>query len=109
MSTDSGRRPTVRSGNKGKAPRPGKNGVRLATGVRLARVGAKNELLALTYADGKVQLNESAIAILRLCDGSHSRAEIIAEILQRSRGTTLAADVCAFLDAAQSLGWIIEP
>lgn len=109
MATDRGRRRTVRSNNKGAAPVSVLDGVQLAAGVRLVRTGARQKSLVLACADGKVPLNEGAVAILNLCDGSRSREEIVTEIAQRSLGGTLAADIRAFLDAACSRGWIIDP
>jgi pyrroloquinoline quinone biosynthesis protein D len=57
---------------------------------------------------GVVQLNESAAAILALCDGTLTREQIIARVLTRSRDDSLAVDVRDFLNAARRRGWIIE-
>jgi pyrroloquinoline quinone biosynthesis protein D len=108
MATDRGRRRIVRGDGKGKAPRSTPHGVQLAAGVRLVRAGTKQKLPMLVYADGKVQLNEGALAILQLCDGSRSREEIVEEAAQHSPEHSLAADIIAFLDAARARGWIIE-
>lgn len=62
----------------------------------------------LLCPDGKVHLNEGAVAILALCDGSRNRDAIIAETARRTRGNTLASDIGEFLDAARARGWIIE-
>jgi pyrroloquinoline quinone biosynthesis protein D len=108
MAADRGRRRVAARGNgKGKAPRATLNGIQLAAGVRLVRAGTKQKVPMLVCADDKVQLNESAVAILRLCDGSRSREQIVAEVLQRASNRALAADVGAFLDAAQARGWIV--
>jgi pyrroloquinoline quinone biosynthesis protein D len=66
------------------------------------------ETLVLVAPKGKVQLNEAAATVLRLCDGSRTREDIIAAITQRPHGTALAADVREFLDVARSRGWTIE-
>jgi pyrroloquinoline quinone biosynthesis protein D len=61
----------------------------------------------LQCPEGRVPLNESAVTILRLCNGAHSREEIIAEVSGHADGGALAADVSAFLDAARTRGWIV--
>jgi pyrroloquinoline quinone biosynthesis protein D len=66
-------------------------------------------MLVLACADGKVQLNEGAVAILSLCDGSRNREEIVTQVALRSQGGALAADIRAFLDAACARGWIVDP
>jgi hypothetical protein len=52
-------------------------------------------------------VNETAATILSLCNGNHTREEIVARIV-RERGGSLADDVRAFLDAAERRGWIVE-
>jgi len=54
-----------------------------------------------------VQLNESAAAILALCDSTRTREELVARIV-RAKDDRLADDVRAFLDAARRRGWIVE-
>ncbi len=80
--------------------------IRLATGHQLQAdpSGSGHTLLS---PKGPIQVNESAATILGLCDGTHTREEIVARIV-RDRGGSLAADVRAFLDAAQRRGWIVE-
>lgn len=56
---------------------------------------------------GRVRLNATAAAILALCDGTCTRAEIVTH----AAGTAdpaLASDVRAFLDAAVRSGWVVE-
>lgn len=107
MSTDRGR---GRFGPKRRSKRPAtkseRGGIRLARGVQLGGGGKKADAPVLVCPSGKVQLNGSAVAILRLCDGSRSRDDIVAELAARRH--TLAADVIAFLDVARARGWIIE-
>jgi pyrroloquinoline quinone biosynthesis protein D len=80
--------------------------VRLAPGCQLRKdPGGDGHLLSSPA--GTVQLNESAAAILALCDGTRTRDEIVARIL-RSQDDQLAADVKAFLDAARRRRWIVE-
>lgn len=106
MAADRGRRIARGSGKSG-PPKTALNGIQLAVGVKLVRVGAKQKVPMLVCADVKVQLNEGAAEILGLCDGSRSREQIIAEVASRASNQTLAADVGAFLDAARARGWIV--
>jgi pyrroloquinoline quinone biosynthesis protein D len=62
----------------------------------------------LTGPAGIVQLNESAAAILALCDGTLTREQIIARILPRAKDDSFAVDVREFLNAARRRGWIVE-
>jgi pyrroloquinoline quinone biosynthesis protein D len=90
---------------KDKTP-PRRRKVRLAPGHQLQKdPGRDGHVLA--SPTGPVQLNESAAAILELCDGTLTREEIVARIL-RSKDDSLADDVRAFLDAARHRGWIVE-
>jgi pyrroloquinoline quinone biosynthesis protein D len=58
--------------------------------------------------NGQVQLNRIAAAILRLCDGSRDRADVVAEVVRRSHPRTRAAEIIEFLDVARARGWIDE-
>jgi pyrroloquinoline quinone biosynthesis protein D len=98
----------VGSKNEGHAPLTRIVRLHLAPGVRIDRGEEKAEALVLLSPGGKVQLNEVALDILRLCDGSRTRDDIVAQVVPQPRETTLAADVCEFLDVAQARGWIIE-
>ena len=81
--------------------------VRLAPGRQLQKnSGADGHFLASPA--GAVQLNESAAAILALCDGTLTREQIIARVLPRSRDDSFAVDVREFLKAARRRGWIVE-
>lgn len=80
-------------------------GVQLAPGFRLAE-RLPNDYV-LESPTGAVQLNDTAAAILRLCDGSRSSAKIVAELARRSPGGALADDVNEFLQAARERGWIV--
>jgi pyrroloquinoline quinone biosynthesis protein D len=94
---------------KGKKARSAsRQGVRLAQGVRLDGGRQTKEVFVLVCPNGKVQLNRIAAAILRLCDGSHSRAELLAEIVRGSNEQARAAEIIEFLDAARARGWIDE-
>jgi pyrroloquinoline quinone biosynthesis protein D len=87
------------------ASRPSK--VKLAPGRQLQKDSAGNGHI-LTGPAGIVQLNDSAAAILALCDGSLTREQIVARVLPRSKDDSFAIDVREFLDAAKRRGWIVE-
>ena len=61
----------------------------------------------LETRSGRVRLNATAAAILGLCDGNYTRAEIVARVAGTA-DAALAADVRAFLEAARRSGWVIE-
>jgi pyrroloquinoline quinone biosynthesis protein D len=81
--------------------------VRLVSGYQLQKDAAGDGHF-LTGLAGVVQLNESAAAILALCNGTLTRDQIIARILLRSKDDRFAVDVREFLDAARQRGWIVE-
>jgi pyrroloquinoline quinone biosynthesis protein D len=81
--------------------------VRLAPGRQLQKDSAGDGHF-LAGPAGIVQLNESAAAILALCDGTLTREQIIARILPRSKDDSFAMDVREFLNAARRRGWIVE-
>jgi pyrroloquinoline quinone biosynthesis protein D len=57
---------------------------------------------------GRVQLNRIAASILRLCDGSRSREDLVAEVVRRSNQRARATEIEEFLEVAQARGWIDE-
>ncbi|HVS75958.1 MAG TPA: PqqD family peptide modification chaperone [Steroidobacteraceae bacterium] len=80
--------------------------MRLAPAHRLLTPPAGGAPVLVTRS-GRVRLNATAAAILALCNGAYTRAEIVT----RAAGTSdpsLAADVRAFLDAARRSGWVVE-
>jgi pyrroloquinoline quinone biosynthesis protein D len=81
--------------------------VRLAAGRHLRKDSAGEGHLLIGPA-GVVQLNESAAAILSLCDGTLTRDQIVARVLSRSKDDSLALDVREFLNAARRRGWVVE-
>jgi hypothetical protein len=46
--------------------------------------------------------------ILRLCDGSRNRQDVVKEVVRQSHQQTRAAEIIEFLDAARARGWIDE-
>src|SRR5262245_18059555 len=106
MSTDRGARRTVKSRKTGtsRAVRL----IRLAPGIRLDGGTERDDALVLLLPDGKVQLNQIAASILRLCDGSRNREDLVAEVVRRSHQQARAAEIIEFLDVALARGWIDE-
>jgi pyrroloquinoline quinone biosynthesis protein D len=107
MSTDRGRRRTVKITKDHRASRS-RHTVRLAPGVRVDGDGEHKAVFVLVCADGKVQLNSAAVAILKLCDGSRDRDGIVAELMRGAPRRALADEIVEFLDAALARGWIID-
>jgi len=87
------------------ASRPSR--VRLCSGRQLQKDSAGDGHI-LAGPAGIVQLNESAAAILALCDGTLTREQIVTRVLPRSRDDSFAVDVREFLTAARRRGWIVE-
>ena len=110
MVEESGQRRVARSGNRRKVAttKVALPGVQLAAGVKLSLANARQKLPVLLCDGAKIQLNAGAEAILSLCDGSRTRDQIVREMLKQGNGA-LAADIEAFLDAAQARGWVIDP
>lgn len=81
--------------------------VRLAPGVVLTRE-SEPETAILVLRDGKVRLNEHALAILSLCDGSRSRDRVVIDAVLQTAGGMRAADIVEFLEAAHARGWVVE-
>ena len=82
--------------------------VSLAPGIRLDGRRDSDATLVLVCPEGNVQLNRIAAAILRLCDGSRGRAQIVTEILRDTSNQARSADIEEFLDAAVARRWIDE-
>ncbi len=56
----------------------------------------------LLYPEGAMLLNDTGAAILALCDGRRTLAEIAAELGARYGGADLLADVAEYLDALEA-------
>jgi pyrroloquinoline quinone biosynthesis protein D len=65
-------------------------------------------VVVLVCPNGNVQLNRMAETILRLCDGSRARDDLVAEVVRRSHPHTRAVEIIEFLDVARARGWIDE-
>ncbi len=81
--------------------------VRLAPGRQLQK-DSTGDGHTLVGPAGIVQLNESAAAILALCNGTLTREQIVARVLPRSKEDSFAVDVREFLNAARRRGWLVE-
>jgi pyrroloquinoline quinone biosynthesis protein D len=92
-------------GMKGKTA-PLRRTIRLAPRYQLQTDPSGGEH-RLVSAKSSIQLNGTAALILEMCNGKHTAEEIVARVL-RGRDDSLAADVRAFLDAAQRRGWILK-
>lgn len=65
-----------------------------------------NDQYSLLYPEGLVELNETAVAILQLCDGQNT-PEIITRLLeQRFPDSNIKDDINEFLEQAYKHGWI---
>lgn len=80
--------------------------MRLAPAHRLLRPTVGGGPVLVT-GSGRVRLNGTAATILALCDGTATRAEIVARVAGTDN-PSLAADVRAFLEAARRSGWVVE-
>ena len=107
MSTDRGRRRTVKSTRQRRTPTLSR-GIRLAPGVRVDGGGERDALAELVWEDRKVQLNPAALAVLKLCDGSRDRDGIVSELTRDSQREALAGEIVEFLEAAIARGWIVD-
>jgi hypothetical protein len=94
-----------RNDDAGDSEPPGRC-LRLAPGLALESDGRPPAML-LALTDGKVRLNQHALAILQLCDGSRSREHVIRDAM-RAAGRMRATEVAEFLDAARTRGWLVE-
>jgi hypothetical protein len=81
--------------------------VKLAPGVVLTRE-SEPETANLVLKGGKVRLNEHALAILSLCDGSRSRDRVATDAVLRTAGGMRVVDIMEFLEAAHARGWVVE-
>lgn len=81
--------------------------LRLGRGVRL-RWDSVRETQMLLRPEGAVALNETAAAVLELCDGMRTVGDIIAELRERHAGADLADDVRELLGNLAELGLVIH-
>ncbi len=72
----------------------------------LLRWEAPQQAYVMLYPEGVVKLNETAAAILRLCDGARSAAQIAAELSRGYSGADVSTRVYQFLETSHAKGWI---
>jgi pyrroloquinoline quinone biosynthesis protein D len=81
---------------------------RLATGVRLAFDKVRDRHILL-YPEGVVTLNETAVAVLELCDGERTIGDIAAQLgSQFQENPDLRADVEQLIGAIAARGLVID-
>ena len=80
---------------------------RLVDGARLQYDDVREEHLLL-IPEGAVRLNETAVAVLELCDGRRSVDDIAAALSARYDGADVAADVRELLDRLGERGLVID-
>lgn len=73
--------------------------------VLLWHEGSADATLAGEASD-PVQLNATASAILRLCNGEHSVRRMVTELERLFDANGIAADVHAFLRESRDRGWL---
>ncbi len=61
----------------------------------------------VVFPEGVLVLNETAAAILKLCDG-RSKVDLIAAVAEQVPGESSAADVHAFLDRLAKKGLLCD-
>lgn len=83
------------------------NTPRIAPGCRVQWEAHQN-CHVLLYPEGMVQLNDSAWAILSLCDGRHTVEEIVAELQAQVKGEDVSQDIKDFIQEFAESGWIVE-
>lgn len=75
----------------------------LASGVRLHRDRVR-ERDVLLYPEGALVLNETAAAVLELCDGRRTIDDIAAELAPRYGGADVRADVAELVAGVAEQG-----
>jgi pyrroloquinoline quinone biosynthesis protein D len=79
---------------------------RLHPKARLQRDAVRGRDVLL-YPEGLVTLNATGVEILRLCDGGHSLAEIVAMLERRYGATGLERDIGGFLEGLAAKGLVL--
>jgi pyrroloquinoline quinone biosynthesis protein D len=60
----------------------------------------------ILYPEGMVELNATAAEILKLCNGTRTANDIVAELEAKFETTGLKDDITELLEAALANGWI---
>ena len=80
---------------------------RLANGVRL-RWDDVRETHVLLYPEGALVLNETAAAVLELCDGERTLEEIVDTLSERFDGADVRNDVESLVAAIAERGLVVD-
>jgi coenzyme PQQ biosynthesis protein PqqD len=80
---------------------------RLVTGARLQYDEVREEHMLLV-PEGVVRLNQTAAAVLELCDGERSLDEIVGTLSARYDGADLREDVQGLVDGMTQRGLIVD-
>jgi pyrroloquinoline quinone biosynthesis protein D len=80
---------------------------RLVTGARLQYDEVREEHMLLV-PEGVVRLNQTAAAVLELCDGERSLDEIVGTLSARYDGADLREDVHGLVDGMTQRGLIVD-
>ncbi len=83
----------------------GEGRLQLAPGYRV-RIDRRARSAVLVTPAGPVPLNDTAAAILSLCNGTRTRDEIVAQV-SPGADPAVAGDVRAFIAVAGRSGWIL--
>lgn len=79
--------------------------VKLGKNFRLQWEKSQNKYVLL-YAEGMVELNDSAAEVLLLCDGKRTSIDIITALEEKFTDAELDEDVNNFLEEALDKGWV---
>ena len=80
---------------------------RLVTGARLQYDDVRSEHVLL-IPEGVVRLNPTAVAVLELCDGERSLADIASALSARYEGADVHDDVRELVDALAAKGLLVD-
>ena len=80
---------------------------RLVTGARLQYDDVREEHVLLV-PEGAVRLNPTAAAVLELCDGERSLADIVGARSARYEGADVRDDVLELVDAMARRGLVVD-
>jgi pyrroloquinoline quinone biosynthesis protein D len=83
------------------------NRPRLVDGARLQYDDVREEHLLLV-PEGAVRLNETAAAVLELCDGARSVDDIAAALSDRYSGADVSDDVRELLGGMHDRGLVVD-
>ena len=80
---------------------------KLATGVRLHRDKVREQDVLL-FPEGALVLNETALEVLDLVDGTRTLDDIAAVLSERYEGADVKDDVSELLDGIGERGLVVE-